>query len=210
MVGKFWGEQISGPILALIGFGLLIAQAYVTDAPTATAILKWGATVTLGTAIFMVLVAQYKAWSTERDNYEAAAAKNIRPELRGKAYAFTRGGSGGGDPRGSVEARFMVEICNHRSITTNITALEIDAEQVDKTMTISGIVHDGGSLLLEHGIAHRFKAKAELCATRKASTIPGQWPEPVEVDLSKLRILVVDGLGGKHPITVEPGSSLVF
>ena len=214
MVSKSWGRAISGPVLAVVGLVLIGIQQTVTDAPTASLALKIGGWSTLGIAGFMIFVAQYEVWKLERERADAEAAKNIKPELRGRAYDFKKGiygsGSGGGNSWGTVEARFMVEICNHKSITTNITALEIDGEEVDKTMAISGIVHDGGSLLLEHGIAHRFKAQAELCATRNESTTPGQWPEPVEVDLTKLRIQVVDGFGGKHPITVEPGSSLVF
>jgi hypothetical protein len=72
-----WGKAISGPVLAVIGLGLLGAQQTITDSVAATRTLKWGGWLTLGTACALVLVAQYETWKQERE-----ARIRIEEELR--------------------------------------------------------------------------------------------------------------------------------
>jgi hypothetical protein len=66
LVLKSWGRAISGPVLAIAGLVLLLAQQTV-DGPQAANTLKmlgWGV---LGTAALMVVVAQYQVWKSERE-----------------------------------------------------------------------------------------------------------------------------------------------
>jgi hypothetical protein len=67
-VSKLWGKAISGPVLAAVGLGLLVAQQAITDSVTATRVLKCGGWLTLGTAALLVLAAQYEAWRTELES----------------------------------------------------------------------------------------------------------------------------------------------
>jgi hypothetical protein len=65
MVSKSWGRAISGPVLAVVGLGLLILQQMTTNNETATIALKCGAWLTLGIAAVMILVSQYKVWKED-------------------------------------------------------------------------------------------------------------------------------------------------
>ena len=82
MVAKSWGRAISGPILALAGLALLLAQQTV-DGPKAADILRtlgWGV---LGTAVLMIFVAQYEVWKHEH-------AARVKAEERLKPKAIIR------------------------------------------------------------------------------------------------------------------------
>jgi hypothetical protein len=61
-VSNLWGKAISGPVLAVISLVLLLIQQTITNETTTTGLLKWGAWLTLGMALYLVMVAQYKAW----------------------------------------------------------------------------------------------------------------------------------------------------
>src|ERR1035441_1463092 len=66
-ISKFWGRAISGPVLAVVGLGLLIAQQTIANSVTANRVLKMGGWLTLGTAAILVLIAQYEVWKQERE-----------------------------------------------------------------------------------------------------------------------------------------------
>ena len=76
MVAKLWGDQISGPILAVIAIIAVCVEAKFANDPTATAtVARYTAWVTGGMSALLILVAQYKAWSAERDKYEVVSRK---------------------------------------------------------------------------------------------------------------------------------------
>jgi hypothetical protein len=66
-ISKLWGRAISGPVLAVVGLGLLIAQQTIANNVTANRVLKMGGWLTLGTAAILVLIAQYEVWKQERE-----------------------------------------------------------------------------------------------------------------------------------------------
>lgn len=75
MVSKSWGRAISGPALAVVGLVLLVMQLVITDAPTASKVLRWGSWFTLGLAAVMIFVAQYDAWKQQCEARAGAEAK---------------------------------------------------------------------------------------------------------------------------------------
>jgi len=77
MVARLWGTQISGPILALVAIVAAFVNARYANDATATAIVaRWIAWSTGGISALLILVAQYQAWSAERDKYETEKSKN--------------------------------------------------------------------------------------------------------------------------------------
>ena len=99
-----------------MGLVFLLAQQLITDAPTATKVLRWGGWVTISAAIFLVLIAQYEAWSLERDKYEAELAKNLTPDIRGEFFDVQRMNKEDFD---SV-IWFKLYLCNHSQQATTI------------------------------------------------------------------------------------------
>jgi hypothetical protein len=79
IVGRLWGREISGPILAGVSIVLAIAYACYADNANATvALVKYAAWLTGAISILLVFIAQYKAWFSEREKFEAEVAKNQR------------------------------------------------------------------------------------------------------------------------------------
>jgi hypothetical protein len=76
MVARLWGRQISGPILALVAIIAAFVNArYATDATATATVAKYIAWITGGISAFLLFVAQYEAWSEERNKYEVEAGK---------------------------------------------------------------------------------------------------------------------------------------
>ena len=88
MVGRLWGNHISGPILALVAIIAVFVNAlYANDATTTATVAKYIAWITGGISGFLVFVAQYQTWDKERDKYEAEARKleeieKAKPNMR--------------------------------------------------------------------------------------------------------------------------------
>lgn len=80
VVAKSWGRAISGPVLAVVGLILMVAQLGVTDSRLAANVLKYGSWSTLAVAGFMIFVAQYEVWRDER-----SARKTLEDRLIPKA-----------------------------------------------------------------------------------------------------------------------------
>ena len=97
MVSKSWGKAISGPVLAVAGLVLLVMQSVITDAPTATKVLKCGSWLTLGLAAIMIFVAQYDAWADQRQAKIGAEAqlKSTLDALKGPEVCLSFQSSAG-------------------------------------------------------------------------------------------------------------------
>ena len=87
MVASLWGSHISGPILALVAIVAVFVNArYANDATATAAAAEYVAWITGALSGFLIFVAQYQAWSGERNNFEAASKKlekieNEKPRL---------------------------------------------------------------------------------------------------------------------------------
>ena len=77
MVAKFWGRAISGPVLAVVGLVLLVAQLCITDSVLAANVLKWFGWSTLAISGLMIFVAQYEVWRDEHSAMEALGCRLI-------------------------------------------------------------------------------------------------------------------------------------
>jgi hypothetical protein len=194
---------------------LLIAQATITDGPTATKILKWGAWVTLGTAVFMFLVAQYKAWSLERDKYEAELGKNGRPEIHGEAFGFQVKMRGDDyEPRScSATIEFSLDLCNYRPIFTNLAGIQINGTAINPPASFSesslaAMVSqlDLASVRPELPMGKRITAKWAVDIEVKGAN----WGDFDSFNVERMQICVVDGFGGHHKIPVRRGDGLIF
>ena len=218
LLSKLWEDEISGPVLAIVGIVLLIVQAFVTDVPTATKALKCGAWVTLGAAAVMVLVAQYKAWSLERDKYEAEATKNGQPEIKGEAFNFRDTGQRvTGVTFWNAEIRFEMSVCNHRPVNTNMKRVEIDGQLMVGAARFSKIlafkpvpckVMHQPPLDTNPILPHAMDVKLIVEAWVEIDADDLQKHEAIKLDGLKIR--VVDGLGGAHVIGVRAGEELAL
>jgi hypothetical protein len=219
MLWRFWGSRISGPILALVGFGLIVINLCIpSDSPAIAAkALLVGAWITLGAAGFMVLIAQYDVWDAERDKYEVEVLKNARPEIQGDASNF-RSGKYADSPEGcQTEIWFELNVTNCRQVTTNVRDLELDGTKMECGPQFSnvygfpysqtiGMDHPKSDLLdveLRPGFNIPFRGHARI-------SIPGrEWRDfEFVVDLAALQINLVDGFGIRHPIGIRPGAKL--
>src|ERR1035438_1162665 len=128
IVARLWGEAISGPLLATVGIVLYVFQASITDAPTASRVMKGGAWVTLGTAGAMFLLAQYIAWSIERGKFESELAKNKMPNLRGEFFDLSfrhLPGLGPVPPIGTI-VDVWISACNHTETETTLKEIHME------------------------------------------------------------------------------------
>jgi hypothetical protein len=86
---KSWGRAISGPVLGVVGIGLLGLQQAMKDAPTAALWLNRGGWITLATAGVMILVAQYEVWKEEYEaKLKAQTELNSEANIQGTVDVF--------------------------------------------------------------------------------------------------------------------------
>jgi hypothetical protein len=79
-----WGKAISGPVFGVLALVGTVLQIVFTDSPDLTLALKWGSWLTLGTAAFFVLVAQFHVWRDERRSCIALEQRlNAAADIRG-------------------------------------------------------------------------------------------------------------------------------
>lgn len=210
-VAKLWGGHISGPILAVAAIALGILSAIFADNPGAgVMVVKISAWLTAVLAAILIMVAQYDAWSAERDKYDAEAARNSRPEIRGEVrtiivrrvrpdqhvsttfpYAYT----------------FFAAVCNHRSVETNLSRVRVDGLTVSPPIVL--LFHEISTVQAEpqvrpSEIMLKYGIQTELLITAMGSA-------PTEgSNFSGLDISLVDGLGGTHKLSVQTGLEPIF
>jgi hypothetical protein len=203
MVGRLWGREISGPVLAAVSIVLAFAYGHYADNANATVkLVKYAAWLTGIISVLLVFVAQYKAWCFERERYEAEAARNIKPELRGVAENFRSKGPYG-DHRSpepiyaSFGITFDLRLTNHRPVPTNIGSVEVAGAILHKVAFCSDL-ELGFAGSLEYGIA----ATVPMSARVDVYYVAIADLKDKEIDLSKLRIEVIDGFGDRHHIPI--------
>jgi hypothetical protein len=231
--GKSWGQQISGPVLALTSMVFLFAAAHYTDsAQQAAAVLKWSAWLTGAVAILLIFVAQFDVWSRERDMREAQRsktdaeiAKNAKPEIQAEVLSLTMIGMVGNETsmvgnqttpvECSTRVQFQIQAVNVRPVTVSLRGIKIDGSK----LPIPAIFENAevwrpqspGSPLahsahpdLPYGIHVDLAASAEI-------TVKGCNRDGIgrTLDLTGLKIELLDALGGAHLIDVEPGTRIL-
>ena len=213
---KLWGGHISGPVLALASIILTVCAAvFANDPKVGSAVVKVSALVTAILAVFLILVAQYDAWKLERIALEQERSRSLRPQLKGEAHTFLtylRSTSLTLSQEPSKHMRyvsFQITVCNTRNVETNIRGIDVDGANllppcVFLNENVMGRDDDnkplnGESVLLRYAVSTGLTVSA-MCLPRT--------DRPVSIDLSSLRISLIDGLGDRHQIHVRQGSQL--
>jgi hypothetical protein len=194
MVARLWGEAISGPVLAVVGIVLLVLQASIVDAPTAARVVRWGAYVTLGTAGAMFLLAQYKAWSIERERYERELAKNKMPNIRGEFFRVSLNipAPGPGAPTQGTTVDARISACNHTEVETTLKEIRLEITGTNGTAyRLTGVQSwfetPGGTFA--RGIHQKLRVNGNVHGM-----------EPDKLDPATLTVRLIDGFGNEHPL----------
>jgi hypothetical protein len=203
-----WGKHISGPIFGVLSIGLGIAGArYANNASVSHALLKLGAYLTGGLSVFLLFVAQYGVWKTERDQLTAEKLKNEKPDIRGNASHFGCYGSAHVEDRdenkwsAAFNVQFRLELCNHSTVKTNVRSLLFDGSRVSPPVEMSEA--PGGYVDLNRGIGVTLEPITFVNIAARYVDL-----QQKEIDLTNLEITVVDGFDNRHPIKPLPGSAL--
>jgi hypothetical protein len=128
---KRFGGHVSGWFFGVLSIVSLVASAVITrtgaDPKLLALVLNWTAGVSTAAVVAVFLVAQFNAWSSERDKYEAELAKNVKPDIRGHlssvCVSTTIGHKNYRRNRSFVE--FEIALCNHSPADTNISKLQM-------------------------------------------------------------------------------------
>jgi hypothetical protein len=120
---KLWGNQLAGPILAAVTLILGLVAAYYAGEPSAAVkVVKYSAFSTATVSILLIFVAQYQAWSHERDNYETEQKRHTGADIRGRidrAYLDMRTYTGAWlDLPHGCTVKFYIKAANHNDQAT--------------------------------------------------------------------------------------------
>ena len=215
-----WVGKMSGPASVVLAFLPIIWPNLFGHSTTFTR-ATWIA------AVICFLIANFSAWSYERDKYEAEAHKNTLPLIKGILSNISFGGTvTTGQTRGKWQivgaVNFDLYLCNQMPRETNLQRIELDGSALNPR------VHFGTpALLTALGAPSDVRRKAEnaivgiVLADGKGVTIPhllvsatvydfkdkSQIPT---IDLKELKVFAVDGFLNRHPVFVEDGAKLSF
>jgi hypothetical protein len=143
VVARLWGKQISGPVLAVVSLVLTFLYAHYADnAEVGTKLVRYSAWVTGAVSLFLIFVAQYEAWKSEREALEAETLKNVGSDVQGKILfgyldfrvaeiTFVAGGTrlAWSDlPSDKCYVNFWVEVVNHNPLKARFKPLESQVE----------------------------------------------------------------------------------
>jgi hypothetical protein len=228
IVAKLWGQQISGPVLALISICAVVAGPFYAESPSAASVLlKASAWFTGIASVVLLFVAQYKAWCAERESYDRELARNSRPEISGRVGEFDVWQSVGNSIRSEenfcgCSVTFRVSMSNGRPVQTNLRDLRIDGSGMLVRATFENIViRSPGETTtqmealvnktsrphfhptLPQGIYLEFVASAEIIVKGH------HWAGLKNtLNLTGLRVEAIDGFGCPHRLEVEPGATV--
>jgi hypothetical protein len=138
----------------------------------------------------------------------------VRADIRGEAFNFTAGLHATNTPFNAT-LHFRLSLCNHSSTSTNISDVVLDGSKMAPPATFSGGLEEALEAARdpEHsqgrGIVLRSGIKTDL-PWRNEIEIPDRQLSDIRngVDLSGLKIHVIDGFGRHHPIQVRHGEML--
>lgn len=149
----------------------------------------------------------------EHEKYEAEAAKNERPEIRGAAFLFhvmsgirsERTARYGLDKAAIFPVAFIGNVCNFRPVKTNVTKIHIDGSKLKPPIEFLEIRSDLVGKVLEYGIA-----ESNVAVYAKAC-VPGYLLSEVgKINLDALEVGVYDGFLTIHPVTLQAGEDFTL
>jgi len=191
---RLWKQHVSGWVLAIIAIALAIAAAYVSNDPSASAmVVKISALITVAAALWMlVIVAPYDAWKDEREKREAEEHKNQLPDIQGYLQEFVNDEQQLATTGITGNCRYIRFTCiahlaGHRPIETNLTGVVMDGSALDppaqfRDLTISPVV-------IQY-------ARETVLSVAGKVLVPRAFRG--KLSLNGLRCSVFDGLGNRH------------
>jgi hypothetical protein len=202
VVLKLWGKHIAGPLLAVLTLILtFIAAYYAGDSSASAKVVKIAAWVTGIASAVLIFVAQYDAWSAERDRYENEVSKNQRPEIHGQARNFKWGGfladsTPGTSKTVSFTVEFQLVLSNLRPVATNLCNISIVGRLLSRSVKYTQL--DFEITTLNYGIAVVVPVTLMVSLDGLSTNdLKGK-----EVELEDTGIGVFDGFGDYHPIEI--------
>jgi hypothetical protein len=181
---------------------------------------SWLVTASGVLAATFFVVAAYRTWSDEHEHYCAEIAKNVLPEIKGDAAKFKVLRHGEGHDHGewtcSATIEFELHVCNHRAVSTNITGLKMNGASANPPILFSNVhnITQARSVEdlppFEHEIEMKRGIAVSLFGTAMLSIEGYRLENLPEIDLSPIKIWLIDGFGGSHLLGVRPGETLVL
>lgn len=193
IVRTLWGNQISGPILAVVTIVLPIVALFITDTKNLAKFMNWSAVGTGGVAVMLIIVAQYKAWALERDSVEAEQGKNLKPDIQGEFSDVVVGQFPYVDQsKPGTIVSLLVWACNQREAETSIKEIAVSVDGfngVKYTLVDTRFWVDATPDTLRRGVHQRVRVQGSLYDTGFKN-----------IDPATITIRLIDGFGNEHPI----------
>jgi hypothetical protein len=143
-------------------------------------------------------------------------ATNARPEIHGDAFHFLGKWSGEEDVNGivrsSADLMFELQVSNQRSVSTNVKRWEFDGSLIDPPIEFAevSILKPGiGPMDMMTSDFELPMGKAVSLVGQATATLCRRQSEIGSIDLSNLKIRLVDGFNGSHLIQVRQGEKLL-
>jgi hypothetical protein len=181
---------------------------------------SWIVTASGVLAVMFFVVAAYRTWSDEHEHYCAETAKNVLPEIKGEAAKFKVLSYGEGhdhdDWACGATIEFELHVCNHRAVSTNITGLKMDGASANPPILFSNvrIITQARGVEDLPPFEHEIEMKRGIAVSLFGSamlSIEGYRLENLpEIDLSPIKVWLVDGFSGSHLLGVRSGETLVL
>jgi hypothetical protein len=162
--------------------------------------------------VFFLGWAFYGVWRREYLRAEAETAKNLRPQIRGKAIRFAINqrqfveGTEGHRWHTSFGVSCALDICNWRPVKTNWTNIILDGSRLSPKLQCSEISLAHMDRELEQGIGKTIPVNfVATIMDRRRQDLAG-----TAVEMKNLLLEIVDGFGNPHQIQIGDGESISF
>lgn len=194
-------ENKWGISLMLLGAAIGVIGALLGKMP---AIIAAAVLVLLGLAV--LFVPSPKAPKDERDEEALPLIKGRISGVRFNGIVSSATGLGHRHRHISSAVLFDVYLCNHAEPETNLQEIVLDGKHLVPPVEFGQV---GGEIKGKHltfgcGITvYSLQVMATIIGYGHRSELP-------QIDLQNLEAYAVDGLGQKHPLTVDSGENLLF
>jgi hypothetical protein len=198
-------------MLAIVSILLASMALWGTTATTAK-LLNWSVASAV-LAVALIFVAQYGAWRIEREHYEKELAKNALPEINGEirvalAKPYTSTIDDGLNHLRSHIVTLFLYVCNRHPVDTNIAEVKLNGVELHPPRFLFDISlsSPGRGTVAPNEIILRRGIQTELIVMASAKISDITPP----IDLTALKVSLVDGFGGTHLIQAKKGLELVI
>ena len=200
LVASSWGKSVSGPFFAVLTFGLLIWQLIVKDPATAPNVVVWGYWLTLGAAIFFILIAQFKVWRAEHKALVEAEDKlNAAADMRGPIWIQLSAVNPNADQTKPASALgYTFDCSNHGKVPCELNKVIVKLVPPDgRGFNLIQDLHI--PQVIEPGRAFKYQA---TCAVQGVSV--------EDLRKTKITVYAVDSLGTEYQHTETKVTNMVL